>query len=197
MNWEEIKPPPEGMGPDCYLTAVTRFEDEFIEIIDVERVLANITTNFSSLSKHIIESSTHLEIKDRFILVVDDSSVARKQISRALQQMGIEYVTAANGCDALELLNKWANNEPRKLSQMLMVISDVEMPEMDGYTLTAEIRKDPRLKNLYIALHTSLSGVFNQAMVQKVGADHFIAKYNADSLSQFVLDYIQSQDMGR
>jgi len=195
MNWEDIKPPPEGMGPDCYLTAVTRFEDDFIEIIDVERVLANISNTYTDLPKNIIESISNMTTKDKFILVVDDSSVARTQIVRTLKQMGIEYMTATNGREAFMLLKQWAANEPQKIKQLLMVISDVEMPEMDGYTLTMEIRKDPQLKDLYVILHTSLSGVFNQAMVQKVGANHFIAKYNADMLSQFILDYVSSLEM--
>ena len=66
------------------------------------------------------------------------------------------------------------------------------MPEMDGYTLTAEIRNDPRLKNLHVMLHTSLSGVFNQAMVKKVGADDFLAKFKPDDLAQRVIDRLHA-----
>ena len=72
-----------------------------------------------------------------------------------------------------------------------MVISDIEMPEMDGYTLTSEIRRDPRLKDLYVLLHSSLSGVFNETMVQKVGADRFIPKFSADELVKEILPVIQ------
>jgi two-component system chemotaxis response regulator CheV len=71
-----------------------------------------------------------------------------------------------------------------------MVISDIEMPEMDGYTLTTEVRKDPELSSLYIMLHTSLSGVFKNAMVTKVGADKFIAKFNADELATGVMEAV-------
>ena len=71
-----------------------------------------------------------------------------------------------------------------------MVISDIEMPEMDGYTLTAEIRNDPRLNKLHVLLHTSLSGIFNQAMVQKVGANDFLAKFSPDQLAAKVGDRI-------
>ena len=60
------------------------------------------------------------------------------------------------------------------------------MPEMDGYTLTAEIRHHAKLSGLYVVLHTSLSGVFNQAMVQKVGANDFIAKFQPDELAKAV-----------
>jgi two-component system chemotaxis response regulator CheV len=72
------------------------------------------------------------------------------------------------------------------------MVSDIEMPEMDGYTLTAEIRNDPRLKNLHVMLHTSLSGVFNQAMVKKVGADDFLAKFKPDDLAQRVIDRLHA-----
>jgi len=71
-----------------------------------------------------------------------------------------------------------------------LLISDIEMPEMDGYTLTAEIRLDPMLKDLHVILHTSLSGVFNQQMVQKVGANDFIAKFNPDELGESVRKWL-------
>ena len=69
-----------------------------------------------------------------------------------------------------------------------MMISDIEMPEMDGYTLTTAVRSDPNMKGMHIILHTSLSGVFNQNMVQKVGADDFIAKFNPDVLASKVAE---------
>jgi len=80
--------------------------------------------------------------------------------------------------------------------EFLMMISDIEMPEMDGYTLTAEIRSDPRMQKLHIVLHTSLSGVFNQAMVKKVGADDFLAKFRPDDLASRVVDRIKAADHG-
>jgi two-component system chemotaxis response regulator CheV len=60
-----------------------------------------------------------------------------------------------------------------------MMISDIEMPEMDGYTLTTEVRDDERMSDLHIVLHTSLSGVFNKAMVKKVGANDFFSEIHA------------------
>jgi len=79
--------------------------------------------------------------------------------------------------------------------QLIMVISDIEMPEMDGYTFTAEVRDDPVLKDLHILLHTSLSGVFNKAMVAKVGADNFIPKFDPDELAAAVQSQLRESDI--
>ena len=78
--------------------------------------------------------------------------------------------------------------------KIALVISDIEMPRMDGYTLTTEIRKDPKLQGLYIMLHTSLSGVFNNSMVQKVGANHFIPKFKPNELANAVLNIINRRN---
>lgn len=87
-----------------------------------------------------------------------------------------------------------ADEGRRPEDELLMVISDIEMPEMDGYTLTAEIRQDPRMQGLHVLLHTSLSGVFNQAMVQKVGADDFLSKFRPDELADRVIARIEARD---
>ena len=73
-----------------------------------------------------------------------------------------------------------------------MLVTDAEMPEMDGYRLTSEIRKDPTLKDLYIVLHTSLSGSFNKAMVDKVGCNDFLSKFQPDTLAVVVQKRLQS-----
>ena len=192
MNWEEIKPPPKAMGGACYLTAITSVDDEFVEIIDVEKVLADVIGTRMDVAQDKIDQGSGFDLSDKFMLVVDDSVVARKQIQRTLDQLGVDSIVAKNGREGLDMLQNLADNEPEKIeNNLMMVISDVEMPEMDGYTLTTEIRKDPRLAPLYIILHTSLSGVFNTAMVEKVGADEFISKYDPDILGAAVLGQIK------
>ena len=99
-----------------------------------------------------------------------------------------------DGQEALDILLDWAREDPKIAEHLTMVISDVEMPNMDGYTLTTEIRKDPILKDLHVILHTSLSGVFNSAMVEKVGANKFIPKFNADELAGAVLEAVALKD---
>jgi two-component system chemotaxis response regulator CheV len=93
---------------------------------------------------------------------------------------------ASDGLKALKLLQLWADSGVNMQEKLLMVITDAEMPEMDGYRLTTEIRNDPRLKGLYVVLHTSLSGSFNEAMVKKVGCDNFLSKFQPDKLVDMV-----------
>ena len=186
MNWEEILAPPKGSGKNSYMTAVTRVDNKLVEIIDVEKILSEVVGVANEISENVMAGSS-VEAGAN-ILVADDSSVARRQIKRTLDQLGIESTLVNDGKEALDVLLDWAEEDPDIAKHLTMVISDVEMPNMDGYTLTTEIRKNPILKDLHVILHTSLSGVFNQAMVEKVGANKFIAKFNADELAGAVLE---------
>ena len=186
LNWEEILPPPKGAG-SSYMTAVTRVDNEIVEIIDVEKIMSEVIGGNEDISDDVLAGSSASETP-RHILVVDDSSVARNQIKRALEQLGINCTLANDGAAGLEQLKAWAQDELPINERLMMVISDVEMPRMDGYTLTSEIRQDPALRDLYIVLHTSLSGIFNSALVDKVGANKFIPKFNPDELATAVLE---------
>ncbi|EPJ86289.1 MULTISPECIES: chemotaxis protein CheV [Pseudomonas] len=194
MNWEEIHPPPKGTGRDHYLTAVTRVDNQLVEIIDVEKILAEVAPISEAVSAGVIDTETQHKAISLKVLTVDDSSVARKQVSRCLQTVGVEVVALNDGRQALDYLRKLVDEGKKPEEEFLMMISDIEMPEMDGYTLTAEIRNDPRMQKLHIILHTSLSGVFNQAMVKKVGADDFLAKFRPDDLAARVVDRIKAAD---
>tara|TARA_Y100001970_G_scaffold265050_1_gene352246 strand:- start:12585 stop:13586 length:1002 start_codon:yes stop_codon:yes gene_type:complete len=192
MNWSEIHPPPKGTGREHYLTAVTRVDNQMVEIIDVEKVLAEVVPTNEKISDGVIDAETQADAVARTVLIVDDSSIARKQVARCLQEVGVEIVTLNDGRQALDWLKARADQGEDVSQSLLMMISDIEMPEMDGYTLTAEVRNDSRMNKLHIMLHTSLSGVFNQAMVKKVGADDFLAKFKPDDLAQRVIERLRS-----
>lgn len=186
VNWESILPPPKGAGRLNYMTAVTEIDGELVEILDVEKILDEISPVNTTVNADIVEQVSHLNTaQQKPILIADDSSVARRQIQKTMSTLGLECIVAENGKLALNKLREMATAGPIS-EQLSMVISDVEMPEMDGYTLTAEIRNDPALKDLYVILHTSLSGVFNKALVEKVGANNFIAKFHPDELASAV-----------
>lgn len=198
MNWGDILPPPKGSGNSSYLTAVTRVDNRLVEILDVEKILAEVVGTVADMSQEVLdegEAAAGGVVKK--ILVADDSSVARNQIKRTLDQMGIEAVLMKDGAEALDYLKQLVADGGNIYDDLSLIISDVEMPKMDGYTLTSEIRKHPALKDLYVILHTSLSGVFNQALVQKVGADEFIPKFNADELGGAVVKALKQVENRR
>ncbi len=190
MNWSDIKAPPEGLGKDNYMTAVTSVDGELVEIIDVEKVLAELLgIDLSGVEDEVeVKSKKDQAIR---VLVVDDSSVARNQIKRTLDKLGMECTIGKNGLDGLNILKGLIKDGSDIADHIDVLISDVEMPEMDGYTLTSEIRANEALKKIPILLHTSLSGVFNQSMVAKVGADKFVPKFNAEELAAEVKDILQ------
>jgi two-component system chemotaxis response regulator CheV len=156
LNWELILPPPKGTGRSHFLTAITRLDA-------------------SEAKKRKLK-----------LLMADDSPTAIKQVQATLQHLGIEVIYVQDGLQALKQLQEWVREGRNIDEEIFMLITDAEMPEMDGYRLTAEIRKDPALQHLYVVLHTSLSGSFNKAMVEKVGCDDFLSKFQPDDLAKVV-----------
>ncbi|MBD9512298.1 MULTISPECIES: chemotaxis protein CheV [unclassified Pseudomonas] len=191
LNWESIQPPPGGAGRQHYLTAITKVEDRLVEIIDVEKVLAEIVPMNTRVSSDRLDDKLLSQTRGREVLVVDDSSVAISQLRDTLGQLGLRLHVATDGLRALQQLKRWADEGHDMEDKLLMVFTDAEMPEMDGYRLTTEIRNDPRLRDLYVVLHTSLSGSFNDAMVKKVGCDDFLSKFQPDQLVEVVRRRLQ------
>lgn len=196
MTWSDIMPPPSSVGKNHYLTALTKItrdnKEQLVEIIDVEKVLAEIIDYEVKISDNVLDHTITQEFVGRKILHADDSPTARRQVSDTLTQLGIEIIPANNGLEAFEILKSWADKGVDVEKELLMVITDAEMPAMDGYRLTHEIRTDSRLKGLYVVLNTSLSGSFNLAMVEKVGCDAFLSKFQPDLLVAEVQNRLKS-----
>ncbi|NEX21076.1 chemotaxis protein CheV [Thiorhodococcus mannitoliphagus] len=190
VTWENVKPPPRGTGQDSYLVAVTEVDGHWVEIIDVERVFAQVNQVNADVSEAVQKEAEGLS-HDRRILVVDDSLVARKQVERAIAELGFRTESRSDGKAALEYLEELADAD--MVDQHIeLIIADIEMPRMDGYTLTRKIRENAKLKNLRVVLHSSLSGQFNIDMVKRAGADDFLAKFDPDDLAATVLRNVRS-----
>lgn len=191
LYWDKIKPPPIGAGSNVgsYLTAVTEVDTKLVEIIDIERILQEVQPYAQDISQKVKEELASLpDDKRKIVLIADDSAVARNQIQRCMEQINVKCVAVSNGKQALDFLVEMVDSGRDVYKEVIMLISDVEMPIMDGYTLTTEVRFHNALKNLYVILHTSLSGSFNEILVKKVGADNFIVKFQPDLLAREVKD---------
>lgn len=186
VAWDQVKPPPRGTERESFLVAVTEIDGQWVEIIDVERVLASIMPDAPQVTGH---DSLRTQIHGR-IVVADDSLVARKQVLRVIEQLGLSTETFKDGQSAWE---HFESLEPEVAAEYALLISDIEMPRMDGYTLTTRLRTNPNFANLKILLHSSLSGSFNEAMVRKAGADRFLSKFDPNDLVNAVQDVLEGK----
>ncbi|ULQ45690.1 chemotaxis protein [Flagellatimonas centrodinii] len=165
------------------ITALVETPRGWLHILDFEQVLADIVGE-----AHELPSQWHGKLSGERpeVLVVDDSAVARAQLQRTLTALGAEPILLSDGAQALAWLQQAADSG--RLARLRLVISDLEMPQLDGYALTARIKEDPRLKHLRVLLHSSLSGRFNAQLVARVGADRFVPKFSAEELAAAVLE---------
>jgi two-component system chemotaxis response regulator CheV len=192
LNWEQIQPPPTGAGRHHYLTALTQIEENIIEIIDVEKVLSEIAPLSVDLPEHILQDEVIAKAAGKEVLMVDDSQTAHSQAHAIFTKLGLTVHQAMDGVEGLEALLKMAEDTDNPVTErLLLVVTDAEMPRMDGYRLTTEIRNNPKLKDLFVVLHTSLSGAFNEAMVEKVGCDRFLSKFKPEELANLIRSRIE------
>ena len=186
LDWSAMRVPPEMISNRMggLVTAVTELDNNnLVMMSDVERVLAETTDIDDSFQFVNIEP-----IKEsRMVFFADDSAVARKQIEKTLQAMNVNYAYAINGRRAWEELQRMANQAEqaeKPLKDMVnLVLTDVEMPEMDGFLLTKMIKSDPRFAGIPVLMHSSLSGQSNQRLGQSVGVDDYVSKFEPQKLS--------------
>jgi two-component system chemotaxis response regulator CheV len=183
-DWQQVFPPPSGTGQESYITGVTRVNEQLVEILDVERIIGEVVEVEGAEETMPVDEEILERIHGRRVLVVDDSLVARHKTTQTLDRLGLKYVTARDGKEAVELLLRTTSGE---LEPVDMVISDIEMPEMDGYTFTRTVRDNPKLSSLYILLHTSLDGDINTQKAQQSGADGILTKFVPDDLAHAVI----------
>lgn len=187
LDWEKMRVPPEMLGANMsgLVTAVTELADgRLVMMLDVERVLAETTQSDDTLLFKDIQPVG----KDITVFFADDSSVARSQIQRTLEVLGMKFISAVNGRAAWEELQKIAThaaNTGRSVKDMVQIIlTDVEMPEMDGYLLTKNIKSDQRFADIPIIMHSSLSGMSNQQLGRSVGVDEYVPKFEPQRLAE-------------
>ena len=147
LSWKDVMPPPEGAGKSSYLTAVTEIDNEMVSILDVEKILNEISPVSTELSEGVADVSVGEQVGDKLVMIADDSTVARNQVRRALEPLGLNVILAKNGQDALDQLTEIAGTCEQNITEKVaLMISDIEMPEMDGYTLTAEVKASEKMR---------------------------------------------------
>ena len=188
LDWSKMRVPPEVLTAQTggLVTAVTELEDNrLVMMMDVEKVLSETTSIDNEI---MFRGVVPLDRPDVTVFYCDDSSVARKQIERTLSVMGIRGVAAVNGLRMWEEMDKmaaYAQSIGKPTSEIInLVLTDIEMPEMDGYILTKKIKADPRFNGVPVIMHSSLSGMSNQKLGASVGVDEYVPKFEPQRLSE-------------
>ena len=190
LDWSQMKVPPDMMTAEMggLVTAVTELPDgRLVMMMDVEKVLSE-TTKYDD--EVVYRNIKPLNDSTLTVFFADDSVVARKQIVRTLNAMHVRYVEAINGRAAWEELEKvaaYAQASGQEVSKLVsLVLTDIEMPEMDGYILTKKIKTDPRFAGVPVIMHSSLSGMSNQQLGKSVGVDEYVPKFEPQKLSEIL-----------
>ncbi|MDR0996195.1 MAG: chemotaxis protein [Zoogloeaceae bacterium] len=191
LDWSKMRVPPEMLTAQMggLVTAVTESKDgDLIMMMDVEKVLA-ATTNIEEEDVRF-KAIEPIEAPNATVFYCDDSIVARRQIERTLEAMGVKYIGATNGrqmWEELEKMASYAGAMNKKAADLItLVLTDIEMPEMDGYILTKKIKNDPRFAGIPVVMHSSLSGMSNQSLGLSVGVDEYVPKFEPQRLAETV-----------
>lgn len=182
INWGDIEPASfaSGSGIDnSKITGVTNIEgDNVLLILDLESVVQDL-----GLYEPDTEDAT--KQTDNFqglALVLDDSAIARKIVKDALKKMGFKVVEAADGEEGLEKLDELYNMYDEDIAQNLkIIISDVEMPKMDGFHFAANVKEDGRFKDIPIVFNSSISDHFSEIRGKEAGGEAYLVKFKAST----------------
>lgn len=191
VEWDKVRQPENMAGTtQNYITAITELADgKLVSILDVETILSQ--TFGEAPVGQIVSLDKDVESN---IFFVDDSAIARKKIAEVLDKLGVRHKHALNGLEAwtrLDGMATHAQQQKRKLSDEIdMILVDAEMPEMDGYVLTRNIKNDPRFDGIPVVMHSSLSSEANRSMGKAVGVDAYVAKFDAEILAETLRPYL-------
>jgi len=192
VDWERVKAPESVLSANQGLiTAVIELEGGgLVSILDVEQILANA---FGEAM--IVDIPPARVDPDTSVFFVDDSIVARRKISEVLDKLGVRHKHATNGLEAwtrLQGIAAHALQMGRNIrDDIRLILVDAEMPEMDGYVLTKNIKADPRFAGVPVVMHSSLSSEANRAMGKAVGVDAYVAKFDAEALADTLRPLIE------
>ena len=193
VDWEHIKAPQSLAANSVGLiTAITELAGgRLVSILDVEQILANVIGEDPVPDLEPVQESRQVTV-----FFADDSGLARKKIIEVLEKMKLPYQYAINGHEAWEKLRAVANRaeqDGKTVRECIgLILTDAEMPEMDGYVLTRHIKEDRRFDGIPVLMHSSLSSLANQKLGEQVGVDRYVPKFNPEDLARAIFTILQN-----
>lgn len=199
VGWPEVIPP-DGYMPKTGIQAIIGLverDGHFIQLLDLETIIADLSPAELDFSTPP-QTMAPREIK---ALVADDSATIRLMLQKTLERSGITPTVVGNGQEALAVLRETAAKaeaEGRPLSDYLdILISDIEMPLLDGFTLTKHVKTHPVLRSLPVVLYSSIITDELRHKGESVGADLQIAKPDLERLPEVAVRLVAASDAKR
>mgnify|MGYP005839535261 FL=1 len=198
LDWRQVMSA-EGNSAGGIVTSIARLDGEnserLAQVLDVETILQQVMPSIEPQDV-AADIDTRVDLRPgTVILAADDSLIARTMIEQGLEAMNLPYLMCKNGKEAWDQLQgiaaKAESEGKTAQDRVALVLTDLEMPEMDGFTLTRNIKQDPRFAGIPVVIHSSLSGSTNEAHVRKVGADGYVAKFSAQDLAVTLRNALQ------
>ncbi len=200
LSWEQVEPPGrylQSFSHDC-ITGVVRFDGRIIFLLDMEQVIGSMAPQLGVA--HFAKSAVDVDGSGKRVLVADDSPSIRNVITSCLEQAKFKVTVATCGREAWEQLERWQRKAQEQNGSVTdfvhLVISDIEMPEMDGHTLTRKIKNHEVFKKLPVILFSSLISEVEREKGIKAGADDQIAKPDLPMLTakaKSIIDQYQAE----
>lgn len=200
LDWSQVLAAEANAGHNGMVTSIARLDDDvntsrLVQVLDVEAITRSMSPHAADTSKTKL---TTLPIKPgAAVLAADDSAVARTLIEDGLTSLGVPVVLSRTGREAWErllALSKEAEAENCPVGdKVALVLTDLEMPEMDGFTLTRNIKTHGKLQSLPVVIYSSLTGTATEAHAKSVGADAYVSKFHMDELAQTLNQVLQER----
>lgn len=179
-GWDQIHKP-DGMHARSLVAIAYSDSGETILLLDIEGILSEVIGQHEQLREEFTGSGSSMS--DRNILLVDDSKTALLMMEQTLDKLGFRHISQTSATQAIIMLQKM---EQQGTTPFDLIISDIEMPGMDGFSFTREIRSMPTFSGSKIILHSSMSNPTNRLKAVESGADDFVAKFDPNTLSEHI-----------
>jgi len=199
LDWSQVLSAESRAGGDI-VTSIARLDadaegGQLVQVLDVEQILHMTSPIQRSIKETSVSSLQSMITPGAVVLAADDSKVARALIENGLESLGLPYIMTKTGKEAWEKLQSIAAESHRAgtpiSDKVALILTDLEMPEMDGFTLTRNVKSDTRLKSIPVVIHSSLSGSANEDHVRSVGADGYVAKFAVEELATTIKNALQ------